>query len=153
MLVLELRERASEEAQLARDIKDKADAESRGLTADEVEEFNKHLNESDRLEREADMQERLESTEARLNKPEARKVPGEISDGSRIEVVGPKMYRYGHLLAFKGANAQRDAYRSGRFLAATLFNHAVSRQYCHDHGIELRIDTEVDIHKSPMKSL
>ena len=144
MLVLELRERCSEEAQAARDIKDKADAEDRGMTADEVVEFEKHLNESDRLEREADMQERLEKTEARLNKPELRKVPGEISDGSRIEVVSPKMYRYGHLLAFKGPNAQRDAYRSGRFLAATLFNHAVSRQYCRDHGIELRIDTEID---------
>jgi len=144
MLVLELRERASEEAQAARDIKDKVDEESRGMTADEIVDFNKHLNESDRLEREADMQERLEKTEARLNKPETKKSEGEISTGARIEVPGPKLYRAGNLIAFRGKNALNDAYRSGRFLAATLFNHAMSRQWCREHGVEIRQDTDVD---------
>jgi HK97 family phage major capsid protein len=144
MKVFEIRERAVEEAQLARDIKDKADAETRGMTAEEASEFDKHLHESERLEQEAARQEKLEATEARLNAAKPTIVKPELANGARIEVVSPKMYRYGELRAFKGANATANAYRAGRFLAAVLFDHGGSRQWCRDHGVELRQDTEPD---------
>ena len=45
MTVREVRERASKEAQAARDIKDTCEAEVRGMTQEEAEEFDKHCSE------------------------------------------------------------------------------------------------------------
>ncbi|MEN6334273.1 MAG: phage major capsid protein, partial [Phycisphaerales bacterium] len=143
MTVRELRERAAQEAKLARDIKDKVDAETRGMTEEEANEYDKHCKESRRIIKEAERQEELEAIEAKLTKPAERQSVPVIGTGVRIEVVGaPKLYRFGQLRAFKGPKAEVDAYRSGRFLAAVLFDHAPSRQWCHEHGIELRKDRE-----------
>jgi HK97 family phage major capsid protein len=152
MLVIELRERAAQEAQAARDIKDKADEESRGLTADEATDLEKHLNEADRLAREADMQERLEKTEDRLNKPEPRQAPGTISDGSRIETPTPDMFRFGQLRAFRGPNANADAYRSGKWLLATVMRNPEARQWCRDHGVAIMRDTEARVQTEGVSS-
>jgi HK97 family phage major capsid protein len=145
MTVLQLREKVAQEAEAARDIKDECDAEGRGMTEEEANQFDKHLKEAERIEREAARQERLEATEARLAKPQDTQSRPEIATGERIEVSGgPKLHRYGSLAAFRGPKAEINAYRSGRFLAATVFDHAASRQWCREHGIDLRIDTEVD---------
>lgn len=139
MTVLELKERAVQEAELAREIKDKADEESRGMTQDEAEKFDTHLAESQRLEIEATRQERLESTEARLNQPQPKKVQPEPANGERIEVVKPDLFRSGKLQAFK---RDVDAYTTGKFLLATLMNNAPARQWCRDKGVEMRVQTE-----------
>ena len=88
------------------------------------------------------MQERLEKTEARLNKPDKRKVPGEVSDGSRIEVVTPELFRFGKLRSFTGKNAEANAYRAGKWLLATVMKNAEARQWCNEHGMEIRVQTE-----------
>ncbi len=142
MKVHEIREKAVEEAQAARDIKDKADSEMRGMTAEEAAAFDKHLVESQRLEQEAERQEKLEAAEARLTKPQERKVAPELANGAKIEVTGPKLFRHGELRAFKGPKADLEAYTAGRFLLATVMDDAASRQWCHDHGVELRVQTE-----------
>jgi HK97 family phage major capsid protein len=146
MTVRELRERAAQEAKLARDIKDKADAEVRGMTKEEADDFDKHCSESRRIMKEAERQEEIEAIENKLNQPQERKVTPEISTGERIEVQqsGPRLYRHGELRAFKGPQSQVNAYRSGRFLAAVVFNDAGSRQWCREHGIEIRKDQEID---------
>lgn len=146
MTVLEMREAASAEAEAAREIKAKADEEGRGLTKEEAHQIDQHMDEAERLEQEAARQERLESIESRLQQPAEKKSTPELADGSKIEVLGPKMklYRAGELKAFKGSNAVINAYRSGRFLLATLFDHAKSRQWCQNHGIEIRRDTDID---------
>jgi HK97 family phage major capsid protein len=145
MTLIQLKERAVEEAEAAREIKDKADSEGRGMTEEEANEFDKHLKESERIEKEAERQERLEAAEARLAKTQERAVTPEISTGERIETPGgPRMFRHGQLLAFRGPKAQINAYRSGRFLAAVLFDHSPSRQWCRDHGVEIRIDSDTD---------
>jgi HK97 family phage major capsid protein len=135
-------ERAAQEAEEARKIKNKCDAEGRGMTADEDTDFSKHLNEADRIEREAKNQDRLEKTEARLNEPQKRQVPLETATGEKIEFPGPRFYRSGELRAFKGPNANINAYRSGQFLLAVLMRNAKSQQWCRDHGIEIRVQTE-----------
>ena len=144
MLVLELREKAAEEAQAARDIKDKCDEASRGQTSEEAIEFDAHLLESARLEKEADRQEALEATEMRLNKKKDRVVEPEPANGKRIEIVNPEYFRYGSLTAFKGKESKRNAYASGKWLLATLMKDsaqgAVARQWCRDH--EMRVQTE-----------
>ena len=50
MTVREIREQAAFQAEEARKIKDLADQESRGMTAEEALKFDKHLDESERLE-------------------------------------------------------------------------------------------------------
>jgi len=144
MTVKELRERAVQEAEAARAIKDKADEESRGLTQEEADKFDNHLKESERLEKEADRLDRLEQSEKRLTEPQKQQVKQEMATGERIEIIKPELFRFGQLKAFKGPKAEANAYRCGRFLAATLFNHAPSRQWCRDHGIDLRIDMDID---------
>ena len=142
MKVLELRELAVQEAEAAREVSEKAEAEGRGLTEEEAYEFEKHLNKSDQLETQANRQERLEEKEKRLAEPVEKKSTPEIADGSKIEVSGPKLYRAGQLRAFTGPKAEVNAYRTGRFLLATVMNNAESKQWCRDHGIELRVQTE-----------
>jgi HK97 family phage major capsid protein len=144
MTVIELRERAVQEAEDARKIKDKADQENRGLTAEEALALDKHVKEAERLEQEAARQEKLEALETRLNKPQERKVTPELANGERIETPGPKLYRFGELRAFKGPNAAETAYRCGQFLRATLFDHASSLQWCRDKGVRIQRDGEID---------
>lgn len=145
--VIEIRERAVSEAEAARDIKDKADAESRGMTNEEQEQFDAHCDASDRLKREADRQERLEKLETSLNKPNDQQVAPVISEPRQsstiIHATPEDHFRYGKLRAFKGGkDANARAYRTGKWLLATLFNNANARQWCRDHGMEMRVQTE-----------
>jgi HK97 family phage major capsid protein len=39
------------------------------------------------------------------------------------------------LTAFKGPDAEANAYASGRFLMATIGNHSASQQWCREHGL------------------
>lgn len=142
MTVIELKERAVQEAESARAIKDEADQESRHMTEEEALAFDKHMTESERLEKEAERQERLEASEKRLNEKQERKVQTELADGSRIEGKTNPLFRFGKLRAFTGPKAEADAYKSGKWIMATIMGDAASRQYCRDHGIEIRIQSE-----------
>ena len=143
MTVAELKERAALEAETARGIKDKADQESRGMTSDEASIFDTHMANAERVEQEAIRQARLEAAEARLNAPQPKQAETEFANGARIEAVVPeKLFRFGALRSFKGPQAERNAYVAGRWLMATVMNNAESRQWCHDHGVEIRVQTE-----------
>ena len=144
MTVRELRERAAAEAKAARELKDKVDAEGRGMTEQEANEHDKHVQEARRIIKEAERQEELEAVEAKLERAEPTKSQPAIATGERIEVVpdGFRMHRYGDLRAFSGPNADVNAFRSGMFLLATIGNNARAQQYCRDRGIELRVQTE-----------
>jgi len=141
---LKLRELAAAEAEAARAIRDKCEAEGRGMTSEEANAFDGHVKKAEQLEQDATRAERLAKLETKLETPQETKSTPEIADGERIQVSGPRFTRFGQLRAFKGPKAEIEAYRSGRFLAATLFKHAPSRQWCREHGVELRMDTDVD---------
>jgi len=142
MTVLELREKAASEAEAAREIRDKADQENRGLTEDEATGFDKHLREAERIEQEANRQQKLEETEARLNKAQERKATPELADGGKIEFVKSDLFTHGQVRAFQGPTAKKDAYYSGKWLMATMLDDASARQWCRDHGVEIRVQTE-----------
>ena len=143
MTVIQIRELAVERAEAARAIRDKAEEQSRTMTAEENLEFDKLLKESENFEADAARQERLEATEKRQNAPAEKVVTPAMSSGQRIEVAsGQKLFRSGKLRAFRGKNAEADAYAAGKFLLATVMGNAESRQWCRDHGIELRVQTE-----------
>lgn len=142
-----LRELAAEEMDGARLLQEKAETDSRTMTKEEINSYNDHVNKAEEYMNQADRLERFNKIDGKLQKPQETKSTPEISDGtgSRIEITsGPKLYRYGQLRAFKGQKAQVNAYRSGRFLASVLFDHALSRQWCHEHGVEIRRDNEFD---------
>ncbi|MHC4193864.1 MAG: phage major capsid protein, partial [Planctomycetota bacterium] len=141
--VLELRELAAGHADEARKIQDLCDQEDRTMTEEEVVAFKKHIAECRRYEQEAERKEQLESVEARLNEKQERKSTPEISTGTKIESTpSERMFRFGQLRAFKGPNAERDAYHSGKWLLATIMGNAEARQWCRDKGMEIRVQTE-----------
>lgn len=145
MTIEKLKEQIIFHTEEARKIQDKADDDGRVMTEDEVAEMDKHMRESDRITAAASRQERLEAQEATLAKPAERKSEPEINDGRKIEISSPeKMFRFGKLQAFKGKNAERDAYYSGKWLMATVMKHGPARQWCRDKGmaLEQRVQTE-----------
>jgi HK97 family phage major capsid protein len=142
MTVIELREKAVSEAEQARAIKDTADQEARGMTAEEALKFDQHIDESARLEKEAERQEKLEAAEKRLNEPQKRQTQMEFATGAKIETLRPDMYRNGKLRAFTGKDGDVAAYRSGKWILATIGNNPEARQWCRDHGIEIRAQSE-----------
>jgi HK97 family phage major capsid protein len=142
-----LREQAAKEAQAARDIQDKADAEGRSCTTEEDEKINAHLTTADRCERDAKRKERLEAAEARLNAPQDTAVKMTTQEKPDLKIVtergvAPMGYRAASLRAFRGPNAEANAYRTGKWMLASLLNNAEARQWCRDHNIELRVQTE-----------
>lgn len=142
MTVIQLREKAAQEAESARAIKEAVDQESRNMTKEEALKFDEHLNKSEEFEQFANRQERLEKSEERLNTPQQRQSTTELATGDRIEVVVPELFRFGKLRAFIGPKADASAYKAGKWLLATIMGNAKSRQWCHDHGIEIRVQTE-----------
>lgn len=142
MKVIEIKERAVKEAEAAREIKDKADQEGRGLNAEEALAFDKHLAEADRLEQEAQRQEKLESIEMKQAAPAKKVVTPELANGKRIEVVTPELFRYSKLRAFIGPKAEANAYMAGKWLLAVTTDNAAARQWCRDRGVEIRVQVE-----------
>lgn len=53
--------------------------------------------------------------------------------------------RHGQLRAFKGEDAEKDAYLSGQFLLATLGGNESARTWCMDHGVQIRAAHSTDV--------
>ena len=141
--VIELKERAAGAAEDARTVKDKADSEDRTMTVEEGDTLSKHLELAARYEREADLQEKLEKTEERIKTVAPAQTKPEIGDHASLKIPAqPKHYRFGSLKSFTGPNADFNAYKSGRWLHGVVAGNADSRQWCRDHGIEMRVQTE-----------
>jgi len=144
MTLLGLLEKVRLETEAARALQETASDESRDLTEEEAETFDKHLKEARKCEILAARLKKLEEQETRLTKPEEKKVPLETASGSRIDVSVPLpgMYSHGKLRAFRGEKANRDAYYAGKWLQATILDDAEARQWCRDHNVEMRVQTE-----------
>jgi len=144
MKLLELLEKVRLETEASRALQELAGQENRDFTEEEAEAFDKHLKEARKCEKLAERLKALEDQEGRLTTPAERKVPLETANGSRIEVAVPVpgMYSHGQLRAFKGPNAIKDAYYSGKWLQATILDDAEAKQWCRDHSVEMRVQTE-----------
>lgn len=88
----------------------------------------------------------MEQRQAVMDRATARMAPrlqeqidsadGGIGSGTEPVIRVPARARGGNrLTAFKGPNAEADAYASGRFLMATIGGDQNSRQWCRDHGL------------------
>jgi HK97 family phage major capsid protein len=58
-----------------------------------------------------------------------------FSEPERVIRVPARARGGNRLTAFKGVNAEADAYASGRFLMATIGGDQASRQWCREHGL------------------
>lgn len=149
----ELRDDLRELRDEAKAIVDKATAENREPTAQEQARLDELLGagetrgviadraaEIDRLER-FENRMTLADQATRANRP----VQPQTATPSTLETQRPRIVipaqarRTGTLTAFKGAEAERDAYVSGMWLFAALFKSPQAHQFCCDHGIPIRM--------------
>lgn len=61
---------------------------------------------------------------------------------SRVDITS--QMRPAKLVAFKGSDAEQNAYRAGQWVAATLFNNGKAKQWCKDHGIPMVLNAAVE---------
>lgn len=115
-----------------------AKTENRQYTAEEVSEVES-VNAAVELDKKGlELQRKIESNiKARAAVVGAEKIREKQtgSDENQIIRVPAKARGGNRLLAFKGVDAEADAYASGRFLMATIGGDNASRQWCRDHGI------------------
>ena len=53
-------------------------------------------------------------------------------------ILPAHVYRHKRLRAYRGERAEERAYTAGRFLAAAIWQHHDSIQWCNDHGVSIR---------------
>lgn len=56
----------------------------------------------------------------------------------------PKMARYGKLKHFSGATAEKDAYTSGMFLRATIFDDRTAADWCKNNGLVANMKAQAE---------
>jgi HK97 family phage major capsid protein len=123
-----------------------ADGDDRELTPEETSQIDAWMTEigvasrgdqpSTGLYARLEQAERLERTRSDI--ANRRLPPSDGSPPSRIEVPeAARRHQRGQLRAFRGATAEADAYLTGQFLAASLFQNHASQQWCRDHGVSV----------------
>ena len=110
-----------------------AELQDRDLTEEEDQAIQALIAEKEKLETRD-----LPRAKARedLAKRAAVRFRDEQNNQSRMKV--PAIPRAQRSKVFKGPTANEDAYASGQFLLATVFGNPHSKQWCADHGLEIR---------------
>jgi len=147
--ISELRELLSHKTLSAKEISDRANAENREMTDDEISDSDKLLAEAetirDKIERRKKndaQQQKINDAAESIRRPGTRQAaPSEPATGPRSsnEIVVP-CRRVGSLQAFKGPKADENAYISGMWAIATLFpdSHPMkgkAKTFCREHGV------------------
>ncbi len=139
-LINELKAQRAASKDAAKALRSVADGEKRDFTPEERDSFKKYMDEYDRLGIDIAERERLEAADATIDTAERKSAPtGPSTKPIRGFPDVRTMHHHGELRAFKGESAKRDAYESGRFLLATMFGHAASREWCIDQGMSARL--------------
>lgn len=125
------------------EVRNPCDSENREMSPGEKEHHDGLVQECGRLLGEIESLQRVEEIDARRMASKRTVRP----EDSRI--VQPKTeMRIEHtkadhkLKAFRGANAEKNAYQAGMWCAGTLFGDEKARTYCREHGIESRVMVE-----------
>ncbi len=117
--------------------------EKRDMSPDELAKQDELTSECDRLLNNIESYQKIEAIDARklaskrTVKPEEGRV---VQPTSETRVEFPRAQH--KLVAFRGTNAEKNAYASGKWCAAHLFNDEKSRTWCREHGIESRVMSE-----------
>jgi HK97 family phage major capsid protein len=119
-----------------------AESEKRELSADEntrVETITKDGGLLDLLNKEVATKEKqaqvMEVAHAGMNS----RYDSDLNSRSEATIRVPARARaHQPLKAFRGPNAEADAYASGQFLRATIGGNSQAKQWCQDHGLQIR---------------
>lgn len=133
-----------------KDIADRADKAGRLMDDDEKREVNDNLKRAREIEAQiAAIQEQeqlrrsVDEELAKMRTPEVRKSSGMQPLNGELPGDKPdiEFRRYGKLKAFK---SERDAYKVGQWVRASLLGDTRARNWCRDHGVpvELRAHNE-----------
>lgn len=121
-----------------------AKEEERELTAEETKLVNTWHGEGDeggdfaKLENELKQAEKIEARKKSILQnlnPSDHREGDEIGERTPAIKVPAAAKRHGVLKAYKGDEAEKDAYVAGHFYASQLFNSRSSQQWLDDHGI------------------
>jgi len=139
--IKELRAQITEEVARAQAISFLADQEDRELTEDEQKEIDAIINDGGivaKLEAKVDREEMIEAAKKKY-------VPklDEQQEPSALKVPATPRAR-NTLKAFKGPDAERDAYVSGMWAKAVLARKPSAIEWCKDNGIDVRAAMSTD---------
>jgi len=109
----------------------KASDETRDLSSEEAQVFDDLQREFDANKLAIAREERVEQIKAELAKPVD--IPGNTAKTPAAPSV-----RYGKLKAFKGPNAEKDAYEAGMFFRAAIFRNPEAIDWCREHGVVIQ---------------
>jgi HK97 family phage major capsid protein len=124
-----LREKKAETFEKLSAITDAASKDgNRSLTEQEGKDFSVLERDITSLSEDIRREEFIENEKKGLATPIVADKRGEKADVAQY-------HRAGKLFAFKGADAEKNAFRSGQWLAATMFGNEKAAQYCRDNGI------------------
>lgn len=70
--------------------------------------------------------------------------PADDAAARQNRVVISNQMRPSRLRAFRGQEAEQNAYRAGMWAVATLWGHAKAKQFCKDHGIPMILNAAVE---------
>lgn len=148
----ELEQEWAHKVRSSEDIVMRAEKEDRLLTDEErsmIAVFNKDAkkleDEIKAVREDLAIKENARNEAAKIRQPQQRQITPDqpndqpVANRTRIEMPG-FVARYGQMKAFKGPNAERDAYISGQWIQAAVFNNYRARHWCKQNGIEVRND-------------
>jgi HK97 family phage major capsid protein len=139
----ELKELIAEKVARASAIAQMAAQDKRELTAEEVTEIDaiqgagEARGQVGELQAQLDRAEKLEHLTRSTLTNRQLQLPSEGQQASPAANIRVKPIA-GKLKSFTGANAERDAWVSGHYFAATLFGSQSSKQWLGDHGYSIR---------------
>lgn len=136
--VKELREEITQQKAKLTAMSELAKQESRDFTAEELSEIDAIQGVGDKpgrigeLEASLERAEKLEAMTKQVLTNRGLQPSGDSVPNIRVKPIA------GRLKAFQGANAERDAWVSGHYFAATMFGKESSKQWLSDHGYGIR---------------
>lgn len=132
----------------AEDIQAKATKEDRLPTDDEIREIDEHISNAAKIATQIEQRQAADIRVERLSRlsEDLKKSNKAITTPSQPAnepyeaklTVPATARRYSGLVAFKGPNADYNAYCSGQWIRAAIFNDASARSWCGANGIDFR---------------
>lgn len=115
-----------------------AKTENRQYTAEEATEVESVNAAIEKDKQSLELQRKIEANiKARAAAEHSNVIESRMDDSEKVKPIRvPARAKASQVLkAFKGPNAEQDAYASGQFIRATIGQNESARQWCRDHGI------------------
>lgn len=126
-----LREKKGKISDLMESILEKASKENRGLDEAENQAFKDLEKEFGDVEDSIAREEKVEAIKASTAKPV------NVPTNERARVPAQTKVRYSKLRAFRGPDAEANAYASGMFARAVLHRDEKAMEWCKEHGVPI----------------